>query len=69
MTKSTSVQEDIRVRSAKIREALKDRTYSKVALAAGLHVNTVRNIATNAEQTFSVSTVDILFKYLFPTKA
>ncbi len=69
MPKSTSVQADIKARSAKIREALKDRTYSKVAAATGLHINTVRNIATNADQTFAVSTVDLLFKYLFPAKA
>ena len=68
MTKNTSVQDDISARTAKIRAALSDRTFSKVAEATGLHVNTIRNIAKNEGQVFSVKTVDTLFNYLFPAK-
>ena len=69
MAKKTTVQADVEARVVKIRDALRDRTLSKVADATGLHVNTIRSIAKNSGQTFAVSTVDKLFSYLFPAGA
>lgn len=68
MTKKTSVKADVEAKVAKIRDALQDRTLSKVSEATGLHVNTIRNIAKDSDKSFSISTVDTLFAYLFPAK-
>jgi hypothetical protein len=69
MSKVTNIREAISGQIARVREALKDRVHSKVAEATGLHVNTVRNIAKNSNQKFSLSTIEKLEKYLFGEKA
>lgn len=69
MSKVTSIRNAIAEQVARVREALKDRVHSKVAEATGLHVNTVRNIAKNNGQKFSLSTIEKLEKYLFGEKA
>ncbi len=69
MPKNTSVQSDLEGRIEKIRAALKDRTLSKVAEATNLHVNTIRSIAKKSDKTFSVTTVDTLYNYLFGVRA
>lgn len=65
MTKVTNIREAITEQIARVREALKDRVHSKVAEATGLHVNTVRNIANNSNQKFSLATIEKLENYLF----
>lgn len=65
MTKVTNIREAITEQIAHVREALKDRVHSKVAEATGLHVNTVRNIANNSNQKFSLATIEKLENYLF----
>jgi hypothetical protein len=69
MSKVTNIRDAITEQIARVREALKDRVHSKVAEATGLHVNTVRNIANNSNQKFSLSTIEKLEKYLFGDKA
>lgn len=69
MSKVTNIRQSITEQIARIREALKDRVHSKVAAATGLHVNTVRNIAKDGGQRFSLSTIETLEKYLFGEKA
>ena len=69
MSKVTKIRKAIVDQIARVREALKDRVHSKVAEATGLHVNTVRNIAKNSDQRFSLSTIEKLEKYLFGEKA
>ena len=69
MSKVTIIRDAIAEQVARVREALKDRVHSKVAEATGLHVNTVRNIAKNSGQKFSLSTIEKLEKYLFGEKA
>jgi uncharacterized alkaline shock family protein YloU len=69
MSKVTNIRKAISGQIARVREALKDRVHSKVAEATGLHVNTVRNIAKNSNQKFSLSTIEKLEKYLFGEKA
>lgn len=69
MSKVTNIRDAIVEQTARVREALKDRVHSKVAEATGLHVNTVRNIAKNTNQKFSLSTIEKLEKYLFGEKA
>ena len=49
-----------------VRDALKDRVHSKVAEATGLHVNTVRNVAKNTTQRFSLATIEKLEQYILP---
>jgi hypothetical protein len=68
MSKVTSIREAISDQIARVREALKDRVHSKVAEATGLHVNTVRNIAKNGNQRFSLVTIEKLEAYLFGEK-
>lgn len=68
MTKVTNIREAITEQIARVREALKDRVHSKVAEATGLHVNTVRNIANNSNQKFSLATIEKLENYLFGDK-
>lgn len=63
MSKVTSIRNDIETQVERIREKLKDRVYSKVAEATGLHVNTVRNMAHNNGQKFSLLTIEKLEKY------
>jgi hypothetical protein len=63
MSKVTSIRKDIETQVERIREKLKDRVYSKVAEATGLHVNTVRNMANNSGQKFSLLTIEKLEKY------
>lgn len=69
MSKVTSIRQAIAGQTDRIREALRDRVHSKVAEATGLHVNTVRNIAKDSGQKFSLSTIEKLEKYLFGGKA
>ena len=69
MSKVTIIRDAIAEQVARVREALRDRVHSKVAEATGLHVNTVRNIAKNKGQKFSLSTIEKLEKYLFGEKA
>jgi transcriptional regulator with XRE-family HTH domain len=68
MTKVTNIRDAISEQIARVREALKDRVHSKVAEATGLHVNTVRNIAKNSNQKFSLATIEKLENYLFGEK-
>jgi len=68
MSKVTSIRDAITEQIARVSDALKDRVHSKVAEATGLHVNTVRNIAKNSGQRFSLSTIEKLEKYLFGEK-
>lgn len=68
MSKVTSIRQDIRDQINRVREALKDRVHSKVADATGLHVNTVRNVAKNTNQRFSLATIEKLEQYLFGEK-
>ena len=53
----------------RIRKALKDRMYTKVAEATGLHVNTISAIAKNDKKTPSMATISKLSEYLFGSKA
>ena len=69
MSKVTSIRAAIADQIARVRDALKDRVHSKVAEATGLHVNTVRNVAKNNGQHFSLSTIEKLEAYLFGDKA
>lgn len=68
MSKVTSIREAISEQIARVREALQDRVHSKVAESTGLHVNTVRNVAKNNGQKFSLSTIEKLESYLFGDK-
>lgn len=68
MTKVTNIREAIVDQVKRVSEALKDRVHSKVAEATGLHVNTVRSIAKNSDQRFSLTTIEKLEKYLFGEK-
>lgn len=68
MSKVTSIREAISEQIARVREALQDRVHSKVAESTGLHVNTVRNVAKNNGQKFSLSTIEKLEAYLFGDK-
>jgi hypothetical protein len=65
MTKVTSIRKNIDGQVAKIRAALKDRMYSKVAESAGLHVNTVRKLVKEEGSSFSLNTIEKLERYLF----
>lgn len=69
MPKEKSVKANADERVKKIREALQDRTLSRVSEVTGLHVNTIRNIAKVSDQSFSISTVNKLYAYLFPAGA
>jgi hypothetical protein len=69
MTKVTNIQKAIMAKIARIRLGLQDRVHSKVAEATGLHVNTVRNVAKESDQNFSIVTIEKLEKYLFGAKA
>ena len=69
MSKVTKIRKDIGGQIARVRAALKDRVHSKVASVTGLHVNTVRNVAKESNQSFSLLTIEKLEKYLFGTKA
>lgn len=68
MVKVTTIRKDIAGQVARIRAALKDRMHSKVAEAAGLHVNTVRKLAKEDGSRFSLATIEKLEKYLFGGK-
>jgi hypothetical protein len=65
MAKVTSIRKDIAGQVAKIRAALKDRMFSRVADATGLHVNTVRKLAKEDSSNFSLTTIEKLERYLF----
>jgi hypothetical protein len=65
MAKVTTIRKDIEDQVSKIRAALKDRMYSKVAEASGLHVNTVRKVAKESGFRFSLTTIERLERYLF----
>ena len=65
MAKVTSIRKDIAGQVAKIRAALKDRMFSRVAEATGLHVNTVRKLAKEDSSNFSLNTIEKLERYLF----
>ena len=69
MSKSTKIRDAIVEQVSRVRHALKDRVHSKVAEATGLHVNTVRNVAKNSDQRFSLTTIEKLEAYLFGKKA
>ena len=69
MSKVTNIRDAIADQIARVREALQDRVHSKVAEATGLHVNTVRNVAKDGSQRFSLVTLEKLEKYLFGEKA
>lgn len=49
----------------RIRKALDDRSLSKVALATGLHENTVRNIFRGRGDMPALATIEKLGNYLF----
>jgi hypothetical protein len=68
MSKITNIRDEIATQVERIRDALKDRVHSKVAEATGLHVNTVRNMAKNSGQKFSLVTIEKLEKYFFGEK-
>jgi hypothetical protein len=69
MAKVTTIRKDIAAQISRIRDALRDRMHSKVAEAAGLHVNTVRNIAkAGSDSRFSLTTIEKLENYLFGDK-
>jgi hypothetical protein len=65
MVKVTTIRKDISGQVAKIRAALKDRMYSKVAESTGLHVNTVRKLVKQESSSFSLNTIEKLERYLF----
>lgn len=65
MVKVTTIRKDIAGQVARIRAALKDRMYSKVAEATGLHVNTVRKLVKQEGSSFSLNTIEKLERYLF----
>jgi len=65
MAKVTSIRKDIAGQVAKIRAALKDRMFSRVADATALHVNTVRKLAKEDSSNFSLTTIEKLERYLF----
>ena len=65
MVKVTTIRKDIGVQVAKIRAALKDRMYSKVAESTGLHVNTIRKLVKQEGSSFSLNTIEKLERYLF----
>lgn len=65
MAKVTSIRKDIAGQVTKIRAALKDRMFSRVAEATGLHVNTVRKLAKEESSNFSLNTIEKLERYLF----
>ena len=65
MVKVTTIRRDIAGQVAKIRAALKDRMFSRVAEATGLHVNTVRKLAKEQSSNFSLNTIEKLERYLF----
>ena len=65
MVKVTTIRKDIGVQVAKIRAALKDRMYSKVAESTGLHVNTIRKLVKQESSSFSLNTIEKLERYLF----
>jgi len=69
MAKVTTKKKDTSGQVALIRAALRDRMYSKVAESAGLHVNTVRKLVKNEAASFSLVTIEKLYKYLFGEKA
>ncbi len=69
MSEAEQITKVIDAQLARIRVALKDRVLTKVAEATGLHVNTIRSIAKNEEQSFSLSTIKKLSAYLFPSEA
>jgi hypothetical protein len=69
MSKVTNIRDAIADQIARVREALQDRVHSKVAEATGLHVNTVRNVAKDGSQRFSLVTLEKLEAYLFGEKA
>ncbi len=69
MSEAEQITKVIDAQLARIRVALKDRVLTKVADATGLHVNTIRSIAKNEEQSFSLSTIKKLSAYLFPSEA
>lgn len=68
MAKVTDIKRSISGQVAAIRKALGDKNLSKVANAVGLHVNTVRSLARNEDQSFSLQTIEKLEKYLFGKK-
>ena len=68
MAKVTDIKRSISGQVAAIRKALGDKNLSKVATAVGLHVNTVRSLARNEDQSFSLHTIEKLEKYLFGKK-
>lgn len=49
----------------KIRRALQDRNLAKVAVATGLHENTIRAIASGKNNNPHMTTYEKLVKYLF----
>ena len=65
MVKVTTIRTDISGQVAKIRAALKDRMYSKVAESTGLHVNTIRKLVKQESSSFSLNTIEKLERYLF----
>lgn len=65
MVKVTTIRKDISGQVAKIRAALKDRMYSKVAESTGLHVNTIRKLVKQESSSFSLNTIEKLESYLF----
>ena len=65
MVKVTTIRKDISGQVAKIRAALKDRMYSKVAESTGLHVNTIRKLVKQESSSFSLNTIEKLERYLF----
>jgi transcriptional regulator with XRE-family HTH domain len=49
----------------KIRRALQDRNLAKVAVATGLHENTIRAIASGKNSNPTMQTYEKLVQYLF----
>jgi len=60
-----AIRETVDTQLERIREALGDRNLAKVALAIGLHENTVRNIANGRGDMPTLATIEKLGDYLF----
>jgi len=52
----------------RIRRALADRNFAKVAAQTGLHENTIRSIASGKNVNPTLATLDRLIDYLFRQK-
>lgn len=60
-----AIRKAVDVQLDRIRSALSDRNLAKVAIATGLHENTVRNIANGRGDMPTLATIEKLGDYLF----